>query len=107
MEKKTKIFSILILNFFFFILCIPALIAQHGGIGVKFTQQTYDFSKHPTYEHTLSSLYISIKLGKNVTIFIDSYLYSTEGDGFDTGDAINSRIELLPFCSCSSSWSAC
>lgn len=92
-SDKMPGFTILVLIFFMTI-SLSNLKAQHGGIGVKFSQQSYRFAKHPSYQHLMNSLYISMKLGKNWTIFIDSYLYSTDGDGFDTDIESDDNIPM-------------
>ncbi|MBN1351552.1 hypothetical protein JXJ21_19215 [candidate division KSB1 bacterium] len=71
--------------------------AQQGGIGVKFSQSTYKFSAHPTSKHFLNSLYISIKLGRGMTIFIDSYLYSFPGEGFVSNTEPKQEIKRSVF----------
>jgi len=92
-STKKMTFAILI-SIFLTAMSLSSLNAQHGGIGVKFSNQNYRLPRHPSYNHFISSLYISIKLGKSFTIFIDSYLYSADGDGFDTDIEYDNNIPM-------------
>lgn len=97
MRSHKTLTGCILIAIFAIILSNTKLCAQHGGIGVKFTQQNYDFSEHPDYKKFINSLYISVKLSKHLTLFIDSYLYSTDGAGFESG-TVENKISIEKSC---------
>ena len=78
--RTTKIIGIFFLCIFF-----SNAWAQHGGVGLKISNPYYQFDTHPGYKKIMNSLYLSLRISQNMTIFIDSYLFRDEGDAFDTG----------------------
>lgn len=59
--------------------------AQHGGIGLKVSRPQYLLPAHPDYAKLLNSLYLSIRISDQFTLFADSYLFRDDGAAFDTG----------------------
>lgn len=76
-----KLFLII---FSLFLLAAP-LDAQYGGLGFKFNLPNYALENHPNVTDSFTSLYLSFRLGKGMTLFADTYLLKTDGEPFDTG----------------------
>lgn len=68
-----------------FMMLTTTVLAQHGGLGIKVGSPTYTFEDHPEYSKLINTLYISVRLSRQMTIFIDSYFIETEGNPFSTG----------------------
>jgi len=75
----------MIMGIFFLGIFLSGGFAQHGGVGLKISNPYYQFDKHPQYNKILNSLYLSLRLSENMTIFIDSYLFRGEAAAFETG----------------------
>lgn len=78
-EHVKKIFTLFFLIFFF-----GNSFAQFGGIGIKISSPAYHFTAHPGYQKNLNSLYIGIRMGRHISLFVDSYLFKTDGEAFET-----------------------